>query len=106
MRPEMRSADSGRRRSASGKIAAIMLEISGEPGLTLTDVARRTGLPARPGRCRARPVPPARLDRGGPAHRVRPGTAAMARRSDERGIDLERAGGGRMTATSERSLPE
>jgi DNA-binding IclR family transcriptional regulator len=41
----MRSADSERRRSASGKIAAIMLEISGEPGLTLTDVARRTGLP-------------------------------------------------------------
>jgi DNA-binding IclR family transcriptional regulator len=45
MRPEVRSADSGRRRSASGKIAAIMLEVSGEPGLTLTDVARRTGLP-------------------------------------------------------------
>jgi DNA-binding IclR family transcriptional regulator len=41
----MRSADSERRRSASGKIAAIMLEVSGEPGLTLTDVARRTGLP-------------------------------------------------------------
>jgi DNA-binding IclR family transcriptional regulator len=45
MRPEMRSADSRRRRSASGKVAAIMLEVSGEPGLTLTDVARRTGLP-------------------------------------------------------------
>jgi DNA-binding IclR family transcriptional regulator len=45
MGPEMRSADSGRRRSASGKVAAIMLEVSGEPGLTLTDVARRTGLP-------------------------------------------------------------
>jgi DNA-binding IclR family transcriptional regulator len=41
----MRSADSRRRRSASGKVAAIMLEVSGEPGLTLTDVARRTGLP-------------------------------------------------------------
>jgi DNA-binding IclR family transcriptional regulator len=40
MRPEV-----GRRRSASGKIAAIMLEVSGGPGLTLTDVARRTGLP-------------------------------------------------------------
>lgn len=45
MRPEVRSADSGRRRSASGKIAAIMLEVSGGPGLTLTGVARRTGLP-------------------------------------------------------------
>jgi DNA-binding IclR family transcriptional regulator len=41
----MRSADSRGRRSASGKVAAIMLEVSGEPGLTLTDVARRTGLP-------------------------------------------------------------
>lgn len=45
MRPEVGSADSGRRRSASGKIAAIMLEVSGGPGLTLTDVARRTRLP-------------------------------------------------------------
>jgi DNA-binding IclR family transcriptional regulator len=45
MRPEVGSADPGRRRSASGKIAAIMLEVSGGPGLTLTDVARRTGLP-------------------------------------------------------------
>jgi DNA-binding IclR family transcriptional regulator len=45
MRSEVRSADSGRRRSASGKISAIVLEVSGEPGLTLTDVARRTGLP-------------------------------------------------------------
>jgi DNA-binding IclR family transcriptional regulator len=41
----MRSADSRRRRSVSGKVAAIVLEVSGEPGLTLTDVARRTGLP-------------------------------------------------------------
>jgi DNA-binding IclR family transcriptional regulator len=38
------SVGSGRR-SASGKISAIMLEVSGGPGLTLTDVARRTGLP-------------------------------------------------------------
>src|SRR5919112_3114481 len=45
MKPEMRSADTQRRRSASGKVGAIMLEVSGEPGLTLTDVARRTGLP-------------------------------------------------------------
>jgi DNA-binding IclR family transcriptional regulator len=45
MRPEAGSAVTGRRRSASGKVAAIMLEVSGEPGLTLTDVARRTGLP-------------------------------------------------------------
>jgi DNA-binding IclR family transcriptional regulator len=44
MRPEAGSAVPGRR-SASGKIAAIMLEVSGGPGLTLTDVARRTGLP-------------------------------------------------------------
>jgi DNA-binding IclR family transcriptional regulator len=44
MRPEVGSAAPGRR-SASGKIAAIMLEVSGRPGLTLTDVARRTGLP-------------------------------------------------------------
>jgi DNA-binding IclR family transcriptional regulator len=45
MRPEAGSAVTGRRRSASGKIAAIVLEVSGGPGLTLTDVARRTGLP-------------------------------------------------------------
>jgi DNA-binding IclR family transcriptional regulator len=44
MRPEVGSAAPGRR-SASGKIAAIMLEVSGRPGLTLTDVSRRTGLP-------------------------------------------------------------
>ena len=45
MRREVDGTDPTATRSVTGRVAAIMLELAGASGLTLTEIAQRTGLP-------------------------------------------------------------